>query len=210
MWVFQKLINFQISFLFPRNIFADSTFISASSRIGSSPASSSDLVPTLASVGWCQGGRQGHLKIMSSQQLCSSSEILRRESFRTFTFSRTASGTKLRGFWNRARVMMMIIGQMVLRTNDVGDGKRKILQIWSLHWLLLLTVMTMKIISDGCFHISHCLLYIAYFTLLIWGLCCIWSIGHDDDQSFRELWCQTSKWKTNVLKMADSIMLSPK
>ena len=62
---------------------------------------------------------------------------------------------------------MMIIGQMVLRTNDVGDGKRKILQIWSLHWLLLLTVMTMKIISDGCFHISHCLLYIAYFTLLI-------------------------------------------
>ena len=26
---------------------------------------------------------------------------------------------------------MMIIGQMVLRTNDVGDGKRKILQIWS-------------------------------------------------------------------------------
>ena len=44
----------------------------------------------------------------------------------------------------------MIIGQMVLRTNDVGDGKRKILQIWSLHWTLLLRVMMMKIIFDDC------------------------------------------------------------
>ena len=41
-------------------------------------------------------------------------------------------------------------GQMVLRTNDVGDGKRKILQIWSLHWILLLRVMMMKIIFDDC------------------------------------------------------------
>ena len=44
----------------------------------------------------------------------------------------------------------MIIGQMVLRTNDVGDGKRKILQIWSLHWILLLAVMMMNMFFDDC------------------------------------------------------------
>ena len=66
------------------NFFCD---YAANTILVSSSPSFTDLVSPPLAGGVKGAASQRHLKIMSFQQVCSSSEILRRESFKTFTFS---------------------------------------------------------------------------------------------------------------------------